>query len=205
MNLTDPFISRNRCAILDSKKDKRVEEKRVQQQHEIKERKKRCEQRKRTGTENENVEKELPSVTRNPVEVERELEGRFKLLKQQYQNQVQPNHQRFLDQLSVQALRWKESTRGTLMSKNLDPSPAFLAKKSFDSMRKEYYMIESEYPYCLRDQKGRGWEGKRGEFTAFKEVLSTLIEVLDNIHESLGIEGYNPDADELRELYKYKY
>ncbi|KAJ8088986.1 hypothetical protein PM082_014233 [Marasmius tenuissimus] len=200
------FYDKNRSAILESKKEKRVQERQAQEKRDIQQRKKHREQRKRAGKVDERIDQEQSAfIVPNRVEVAKELEARLERLQQQYQKEIQHNHRTFLDQLSVQALQWKLSTQGSLMTRNLAPSPALLAKKSIDSMLDEYNTIESEYFYCIRDRWGWRWEEKRQEFKLFKEVSEGLIEVLGNIHESLVMDGYNPDADELRELYQYKY
>ncbi|KAJ8087274.1 hypothetical protein PM082_006104 [Marasmius tenuissimus] len=202
------FYKKNRDKILDLKKEKRIQEKRAQEKQEIRARKKRREQRNRDrkpGEERREPDIEVPVPTLSTADVEKELEGQMEVLKQHYQNRIQHDHRAFLGRLSEQALEWKKSTKGSIMTKNLSPSPVVTLKKEMELMLDQYHGLEDEYFYCLCNRKGRTWEDKRAEFTVFREVVSKLTAVLDNMEEMLHIEGYTADLDDLKDMYRYQY
>ncbi|KAL0065634.1 hypothetical protein AAF712_007412 [Marasmius tenuissimus] len=143
-------------------------------------------------------------MTKSTADNEKELVECLEGLKQRYSKQIQPDHRKYLDNLSEQALHWKKLASGPVMFQTLTPFPVSIIKKTLDSMLHEYDTIEDEYFYCVHNRKGRVWEEKKDDFKAFKEVALKLHEVLDNMHEILVMEDYTPDLDDIRDLYCYK-
>ncbi|KAK1229012.1 hypothetical protein PQX77_007939 [Marasmius sp. AFHP31] len=187
---------RNRDKILESRKEKRVCEQRAQEKCEIREGKKQRERanRERKGDiGHDEVAVRVPTAM--TADVQRELEGRLEVLKQKYTKRVQPDHHKFLDELSGQAIQWKRSTQGPMMTQTLDPSPAALVKKDIESMLEEYESLEDEYFYCIRNQTGEASHQKQANFTVFKDVASKLWEVLDSMDELMNMTGYTATLD----------
>ncbi|KAJ8092018.1 hypothetical protein AAF712_009489 [Marasmius tenuissimus] len=200
------FYHKNRVKILDSKKETRLQEKRAQEQQEIKERKKRREQRNRANKRDYCEDTlEVSAVKSTTINVVRELEERTEDLKQRYTKEIQPDSCKFLDKLTEQALNWKRSTRGPLMTRNLAQSPVAIVKKTIENILDEYCGLEDEYLYCTRDRKGKHWEAKRAGLTLLKEAIMKLLVVLDNMNEMLNLDDYIPTVDDLKDLYCYQY
>ncbi|KAK1230269.1 hypothetical protein PQX77_006644 [Marasmius sp. AFHP31] len=200
------YYDKNRDKILGSKKEKRVCEQRAQEKQEIRERKKHCQQanRERKGDiGHDEVAVRVPTAT--TANVQRELEGRLEALKQRYTKRVQLDHRKFLDQLSGQAIQWKRSTQGPIMTQTLDPSPAALMKRDVESMLEEYQTLEDEYLYCIRNRTGEASHQKRANFTVFKDIASKLWEVLDSIDKLMNMTDYTASLDDCKDLYCYKY
>ncbi|KAL0058929.1 hypothetical protein AAF712_014372 [Marasmius tenuissimus] len=201
------FYDQNRLKILDSKHNKRVQERHAQEQDEIQERKKRRERsnREKKGGLTTGIEPLEESISPTPVNIEKEIEDRLEALKGQYQTRVPSGQRQFLHDLSQEALQWKHSQRGAIMTRPLSPSPVIAAKKAIDSMLDEYHDLANYYFDCLHKRKGQVWEEKREVFWAFEEVLSKMLSVLDNMNELLALDGYNPSLEDFSDLYIHQF
>ncbi|KAL0057717.1 hypothetical protein AAF712_015632 [Marasmius tenuissimus] len=201
------FYVKSCLKILDSKKDKRLQERQAQETHEIQERKKQCERSKQETKGNLDAGSEHPeeAISPPPVNVEKELEDQLEDLKGRYQRHIPSGHRQFLHDLSTQALQWKHSQRGSMMTRTLVPSPVIVAKRAINVMLDEYHDLEDYYFWCLHNRKGQVWEEKRQNFWAFEDVVLKLLAVLDNMSELLSLAGNNPSLDDFRDLYLHQY
>ncbi|KAJ8087484.1 hypothetical protein PM082_006315 [Marasmius tenuissimus] len=190
------FYNKHRSDILSNKLLKREEQNKAIEKEGIRLRKKRREVREKEKQrellqrrESTEVNEEVSTKTERLSGCIKTLEGQLVQMKKDYRVVAGPDDKKCLEAACKTTIRWKQWARRCSTKQATGQSPLLDWRKYLERKLMDYQAVEDEYFYAIREQVGQSWDEKRGDFTAYRDLLVQMIALTGELKRCRRLES----------------
>ncbi|KAL0564890.1 hypothetical protein V5O48_017145 [Marasmius crinis-equi] len=205
------FYNKHRADILDSRRQKRELDYRLQEQFEHEQRRQKQRQAKKTKSAEKTAQLTQPTEVdpqiQHPTcatlvsESSRYVEDRLQQIQACYEQQVKADPQCYAEKLCQDSLRWKKRTRSPIAPRETPISPTTIDRECFQTMLDEFQRLTKEYFVLFKGEGWADWDERWASMMGFEETLAKMIETLALIEVELEMGEEMPTLEDLTLIF----